>query len=770
MTLFAAIFVGGFNYMRTVEDTLASAIESLAGETRLMALRFKQPYDEMGNDVLVVAHTPPIQGIMRSMANNNVDPKDGSTTNLWRTRLETIFKSIMASRPHYTQMRYIGVSDNGRELVRVNRQANEFVAVSPNDLQSKSNEPYFRAALKTQEGNIYYSEVTYNKEHGQVDGALIPTVRTVIPVYNNDTIFGMIVINADYPNLLRSMFESISPNKNVFIINHVGDYMEYKDDQVQDFEFHQNYTHQAPGFVNHVKTSQKNEITFTEGDNIAYFVRMPVNPDNNLAFLGVLLQVPYDELMAGAYETRNQTLLLTVILVVIAIFVSITLTSWLTRPLKKMTDAITNADKNKRNLNLPTTLNDEIGELARAFDAMTGELIASETKTKAILENANDGIITINKNGIIEGYNPACQKTFGYTASEVLGKNVNILMPDPYHQEHDGYLNNYHNTGEKKIIGVGREVEAKRKDGSVFPAELSVSEFTVGGKKFFTGFARDITDRKKAEEEIKKANKELETFTYIASHDLRSPLINLKGYSAQLEKYVAKIKLTIQKVLGALDKDDKEQITFLLEERIPEALGFINNGVDKMDSMTDAILQLSRTGRRELKFVNINTNQLVRKCAKVIQHQLDEKNGEMIIGDLPDIIGDMTAIEQIFSNLLDNAVKYLSDERPGSIEISGKTNEGVYKGAWKTYEFQIKDNGRGIDEKDFDKVFAVFRRAGSSAGTKGEGMGLNYVKSLIQRHGGDIRFTSKLGEGTVFTFTISKQIVQIKTEDTSVYE
>src|SRR5690242_7144337 len=157
----------------------------------------------------------------------------------------------------------------------------------------------------------------------------------------------------------------------------------------------------------------------------------------------------------------------------------------------------------------------------------------TEERLRAILETAVEGIITIDDRGIIESMNPAAEKTFGFSAAEVIGRNVSVLMPSPYREEHDGYLSNYLRSGDAKIIGIGREVVGQRKDGTVFPMDLAVSEVRLANRRLFTGFVRDITERKKAEarlaelaQSLAEKNKELETMVYIASHDLRSPLVN----------------------------------------------------------------------------------------------------------------------------------------------------------------------------------------------------------------------------------------------------
>src|ERR1051326_1986009 len=167
----------------------------------------------------------------------------------------------------------------------------------------------------------------------------------------------------------------------------------------------------------------------------------------------------------------------------------------------------------------------------------------TEERLRAILRTAVEGIITIDERGIIESINPAGEKIFGFSAEEVIGKNVNVLMPSPYREEHDGYISNYRQTGHAQIIGIGREVFGQRKDGSIFPMDLAVSEVRLAQRRMFTGFVRDITERKRSEERLAELaqtlaekNKELETIVYVASHDLRSPLVNIQGFSAELAR------------------------------------------------------------------------------------------------------------------------------------------------------------------------------------------------------------------------------------------
>jgi PAS domain S-box-containing protein len=383
---------------------------------------------------------------------------------------------------------------------------------------------------------------------------------------------------------------------------------------------------------------------------------------------------------------------------------------------------------------------------------------------RAILQTAVEGIITIDDHGLIESVNPAAERIFGFKAQEVIGCNVSVLMPSPYREEHDGYMANYRRTGQAKIIGIGREVFGQRKDGTIFPMDLAVSEVQLAQRRMFTGFVRDITERKRAEERLAELahtlaekNKELETIVYVASHDLRSPLVNIQGFSRELAHACERLRAQILRDKPPSDTSsiplpqpgrDQEQLKALLLEDIPEALDFIQAGVAKIDSLLSGFLRYSRLGRAALRIERLNLNRMLEAILQAMEFQIKQAGATVSVARLPEAMGDATQINQVFSNLLDNALKYSAPGRVGVISISGKL-EGDHA------VFAVRDNGIGIGREHEHKIFEIFHRLNPSA-SEGEGLGLTIAHRILERHNGKISVESTPGEGSTFFVSLPR--------------
>ena len=255
--------------------------------------------------------------------------------------------------------------------------------------------------------------------------------------------------------------------------------------------------------------------------------------------------------------------------------------------------------------------------------------------------------------------------------------------------------------------------------------------------------------------DLTEANEEIQQFAYIVSHDLRSPLVNIMGFTTELEglrgdifEEIAKLRKQAAVAAAQLDHRDIAGSTDALGNGFDEAISFIKSSITKMDRLINAVLKLSREGRRDFTPEEIDMNALLASIVQTVAHRVSEQGARIIVADLPAISSDPLAIEQIFSNLVDNALKYGRQEEAVNIEITGKI-EITGRAAPVHVIYEVRDNGRGIAPHDHQRVFELFRRSGQQD-RPGEGIGLAHVRSLVRRLGGTMGLESELGKGSVF--------------------
>jgi len=255
--------------------------------------------------------------------------------------------------------------------------------------------------------------------------------------------------------------------------------------------------------------------------------------------------------------------------------------------------------------------------------------------------------------------------------------------------------------------------------------------------------------------DLTRANDEIQRFAYIVSHDLRAPLVNVMGFTAELDTATSTIAELIDRAEEQAPDIVTEEARLAAREDLPEAIGFIRTSTEKMDRLINAILKLSREGRRLLSPEPIDMAAMVGGIAATLAHTVDERGATIEIeGKLPRIVSDRLAIEQILSNLIENAVKYLEPGRPGRIVIRGQRSG-------PRISVEVEDNGRGIAASDHARVFDLFRRAGTQD-QPGEGIGLAHVRALAHRLGGTIDVRSELGVGTTFRLSLPATLTELQ--------
>ena len=346
---------------------------------------------------------------------------------------------------------------------------------------------------------------------------------------------------------------------------------------------------------------------------------------------------------------------------------------------------------------------------SRRARRMGADLAESRARLTAIIDNAVDGIITIDDRGIIQSANPACRRIFGFSPQEMVGRNVKMLMPEPYHSEHDGYISNYNRSGEAKIIGIGREVEGRRKDGSVFPLDLAVARLELDGTVIYSGIVRDISERKASEQALIEANAELEEFAYRTSHDLRSPIASSLGL------------LTISRDM--LAEGDLSALGQTLQR--------MEKNFRRLDHLIQNIITITRNRLMEEEAQPIVLRTLVSEAIEALSHLEDSKRIRIenhVPAELT-ILSKPSKFQVIVGNMLSNAVKYHDPkEAEPAIDIRAFRYAGKLR-------LSVEDNGLGVPPASRHLLFKMFKRLHPNR-SFGSGLGLYILGKSAEALGG----------------------------------
>lgn len=266
-------------------------------------------------------------------------------------------------------------------------------------------------------------------------------------------------------------------------------------------------------------------------------------------------------------------------------------------------------------------------------------------------------------------------------------------------------------------------------------------------KNKFATITTDITAIQQIQESITEKNKELENYLYVASHDLRSPLVNIQGFGKRLEKQIQMISETVDNC--SIENEDKNSLEKITKKDIPQSLHFIFSNVSKMDTLINGLLQISRTGRLKMTITKINVNELIQNIISAYNFQITEIGTQVNIGDLPECYGDLNQLNQLFSNILSNALKYHDPNKKLFIDISGRIS-------YNKVIYSVKDSGLGISERHIQRIWDVFYRINPASNIEGEGLGLSIAKRIIDKHKGKIWLKSEEGVGTTFYIELQR--------------
>lgn len=492
---------------RTGTDLLTrAATVQLAQESKVVSVRLQGILGATQRDVVFMVHSPAVQEVVSAMEAGNKDPGRIARA---KNQLQDMFAAFLNNHPWYAQIRLVSVDDRGMEVVRVDQADGRILRIPDAELQEKGNRDYVRETLNEPPGKVYWSAIDLNREHGAIVEPLQPVLRAGMPVdgrYGGQ--FGVILINLDIRRVFEAASEVITPDVTLYIANNEGDYLYHTDpEKTYGFERGQRYLIQDDFSEDALKPSGTSSVVLqditpagTTESVIAHLSRLQIKVygKNNLF---IALTRPRAPIIAEVEKARYKVAVLILPFVLAAAALVIWIVRVFTYPLEQLTREVSHFTPGRQPYLPEQNRQDEVGQLAQAFTGMAArikqqvtELEEQSKRFSSLFEAAPDAVVIIDQDGTVEYSNPATERLFGYSNSELCGRDVKMLMPDPYRSHHTEYMNRYLDGGEPHIIGIGRKVVGLHKNGNTFSLYLSIGEFVLEGRRKFTGILHDISE------------------------------------------------------------------------------------------------------------------------------------------------------------------------------------------------------------------------------------------------------------------------------------
>jgi PAS domain S-box-containing protein len=682
---FVAVSAVAFFYDRRATELLISmAMERLASETRLLAQHVEFANGAVERDAAFAGESPLAAGLVQDPGNAR-----------YQSAAALVFGRIVMRRAEYLQVRVIAL-DGGREVVRVVRAGSGSRSVPAAELASVEGERFFREASSgLLPGTAHYTHVEIADMSARGNAGPEAVWRVVYPIPDPaGKPIGLAVIDVDYVKMLAGALKDAPPNRDILVFNSDGDGLERLAGE-ETMRFLRRDQMGQPSFVDPRQMAPGlAEAAVRQGGAISFAVRRYFDAQQPYGFVGVALREPESRLLAQAWEARRETLVIGAAILVVVVLVSFL--------------------------------------ASRRFADYVVDVAA---RSRAVIDSALDVIISIDEDGRILSDNPAVERVFQYMPGELVGQSIDKLMGVGGPGAHNVYLGHYKETGIRRVIGHVREVTARRRDGSVFPAELSVSETIINGQRIFTGNVRDISTRKAADAErerlieaLASSNRELDEFAFVASHDLKAPLRVIDNASMWLAEDLA----------DRLDDESREN------------LGLLRSRVRRMDRLLDDLLEYSRIGRKSNEqWREVVTGAQLRDDVMAL---VPLRDGFHVTFDpsFNAISAARMPLQQILINLIGNALKH-HDLEQGEIVVTAEARE-------KTYLIRVIDDGPGIPDEYREQIFKMFQTLRPRDRVEGSGMGLAIVRKHVDVLGMSLSVERAGARGSIFEFTYPRPL------------
>ena len=494
---------------------LAQEAKKLAIEANLVEPLIEELYAQAHSDVLFLSNTPPIMGLAHAQINN-----DRHDYGLWKDRLEQIFVEFINAKPYYLKLRYIGVANQGQELVNVSSiSSNKPIRIPQAQLQHKSDRDYFSLTLKKSLGQVYFSKINLSRDQRVITRPYQPVLRVATPVFHPDSgqPYGFVIISVDFSYFIKELQQKELSELRLYIANEQGDYLVHPDaGKTFGFELGQRQLMQdefpmlAQAIANNTKAINLKQLELEQRPFSGHYSRISLDRFDNRYGLRLLVLRDSQASLQAFAQFKEHSFILGAALAFVALALAILASRRIANPLTGIINTLENYDQTGTLGDLPVKSGNEIGVLARSFHNLFARMNLSLTrqivlaneaeqavnKLNAVFDSAADAFITLDEKGRIQSFNRAAESIFGYRQEEIIGRNIKCLMPEPYASQHDGFLTRYLKTGVSSMLGVGRKLEAQKKSGEAFPIHIAISEVKTAQGHIFTGIIRDISAEK----------------------------------------------------------------------------------------------------------------------------------------------------------------------------------------------------------------------------------------------------------------------------------
>ncbi len=681
----------------------AEAGLSLLTQSNIRHAMLEKNFKQAQRDIRFLHATPPVKAIMLEKTSRPHSSDAESDYDIWVHRLQTIFLAYAKNHPSIAQIRFIGIADNGKELVRITRHEGQAAITQEEQLQEKEHRGYFQNVLQLQPNQVYWSDIELNREHGTIETPPWPTYRAAQVVYDTkNEPFGFVIINYYARPLIELLQSNMETGFSLFLLDQSGRYIIHPDDNKSfAYEFGDSSTWHKDF---RTSTTDVSRVMLAESkqQGVKYLyseTRFQLSDRTKKHELRLITTMDHSFL-----KKRIQQLKMTAILIILSLYAILTLMIYLYWLLGQKS----------------------LAELH------------SRANYEALIRGSGDAIISTDLQGNIDSWNHSAAAMLGFDEQCVRQQNlVQILFPGE-----DGQIMNA--IFEKLRGGADStnfETVIKHSSGTAINASITVSLIKakdsqpIGLAAIIRNVNESVALQKSLEEsneQFSAKNKEMEQFIYTVSHDLKSPLVTISGFASRLAEALKDI----------LDEKQKHQF-----ERI-------QMNVDHMGHLLNDLLQLSRMVQTGLEKQDINTIHVLRNVLQNMESEITRSQANIIFPDtLHPIYANESAFSQCLQNIIGNAIKFRNTDTLPCIELSTRK-------VGQNTVIDIKDNGLGIEEKYQQRIFNVFERLNATEGT---GVGLAIVKSVMEKHNGRVALQSSLGNGSTFSlFFPNQETIQAK--------